>query len=87
MTSFHHPHRHARRPTFLGHSWLFYLSLCFFLLSLVIPTATADNNMFYPEDHWKYSTQITDLHQLESLIQSELETGRTLFVRWIASPL
>ena len=56
------------------------MALCLLLVA-VMPV-----HAIYPDDHWQYSTQITDESQFQSHIQSEIDAGRTLFVRWIASP-
>jgi len=45
----------------------------------------ADDDLFYPDDHWSYSTQIKDREAFDAHVRSEIEAGRTLFVRWIAS--
>lgn len=39
----------------------------------------------YPDDQWKYSTYLTD-ETIEHHIVDELAQGRTLFIRFIASP-
>ena len=39
----------------------------------------------YPDDLWSRSTKLTE-DNFESVIQEEIDAGRTLFVRWIASP-
>lgn len=39
----------------------------------------------YPDDHWNYSTQLTTDNWKET-IQSNIDEGKTMFVRWIASP-
>ena len=39
----------------------------------------------YPDDHWSYSTQVTSPEMFQGLIQDEIDAGKTLFVRWIAS--
>ena len=49
--------------------------------SLLISSIAA----IYPNDHWSYSTQLTE-ENFESTVQTEIEAGRTLFVRLIASP-
>lgn len=38
----------------------------------------------YPDDHWNYSTQLTS-DNFEGHLQSEIDAGRTVMVRWIAS--
>jgi len=38
----------------------------------------------YPDDHWTYSTKMTT-DNFEAKVTEEVEAGRTLFVRWIAS--
>jgi hypothetical protein len=49
--------------------------------SLLISSIAA----IYLDDHWSYSTQLTE-ENFQSTVQTEIEAGRTLFVRWIASP-
>ena len=51
-------------------------------------TTKQQQDLLYPEDHFRYSTKIHNQKQLNDLIQSEVTTtaGRTLFVRYIASP-
>lgn len=39
----------------------------------------------YPDDHWSYSTRLTESNFADK-VQEEIDAGRTLFVRWIASP-
>jgi len=38
----------------------------------------------YPDDHWKYSTKLTTENYAQK-IQSEIDVGKTVFVRFIAS--
>ena len=38
----------------------------------------------YPDDHWSYSTKITTSNYAET-IQAEIDNGKTVFVRFIAS--
>jgi hypothetical protein len=38
----------------------------------------------YPEDHWTYSTKITT-DNFADTVKENVDAGRTLFVRWIAS--
>jgi hypothetical protein len=35
----------------------------------------------YPEDHWTYSTKIKSREQLDALVKTESDAGKTLFVR------
>jgi len=39
----------------------------------------------YPDDHWNFSTKLT-VDNFDSTIQKEIDAGKTVFVRWIASP-
>jgi len=39
----------------------------------------------YPDGHWDYSKEMT-VDNFKGHVLSEIEAGRTLFVRWIASP-
>jgi hypothetical protein len=45
---------------------------------------TAQVQAIYPDDHWSYSAQLTE-ENFESTIQKEIDAGKTMFVRWIAS--
>jgi len=47
--------------------------------------ATTGVRAIYPDDHWNYSTKVT-MENFDGIVQEEIEAGRTLFVRWIASP-
>jgi hypothetical protein len=49
-------------------------------LALLAPTVSA----IYPSDHFQYSTKLTQANYV-SKIQSEIDLGKTVFVRWIAS--
>jgi hypothetical protein len=46
--------------------------------------ATAVIAGIYPPDHWTYSTKLTT-DNYASKISSEIDAGKTVFVRWIAS--
>jgi len=39
----------------------------------------------YPDGHFDYVTKVTDESQFTDLIKEEVDAGKTLFVRWIAS--
>lgn len=54
------------------------------LLGLTLITLVASSAAIYPSDHFKYSTKLTNSNYRE-FIKSEVDSGRTLFVRWIAS--
>ena len=41
-------------------------------------------NAIYPDDHWEYSNELT-VDTFKPFVADEIEAGRTLFVRWIAS--
>jgi len=38
----------------------------------------------YPDDHWSYSTKLTP-DNFDSFIKTGVDSGKTVFVRWIAS--
>ena len=38
----------------------------------------------YPEGHWKHATKLTTAN-FEGFVASQVDAGKTLFVRWIAS--
>jgi hypothetical protein len=54
------------------------------LLSAVFAAVNADD-LIYPDDHWTYATRLTE-DNFESTLKNEIESGRTMMVRWIASP-
>ena len=58
------------------------LKMLFAFVSVFFLTLTS---AIYPDDHWEYSTELTT-ENFDSFVESEIESGRTLFVRWIASP-
>jgi len=55
--------------------------LLLLLFSATIPAIRA----IYPDDHWMYSKKLTQSN-FKDTIQAEIDSGRTMFVRWIASP-
>jgi hypothetical protein len=38
----------------------------------------------YPDDHWTYSTELTTSNA-DDFIKTNVDAGKTVFVRWIAS--
>jgi len=46
--------------------------------------AVATAMAIYPDDHFDFSHKLT-VDNYKQHIQSEIDAGRTLFVRWIAS--
>jgi len=38
----------------------------------------------YPDDHWNYSTELTPDNG-DQFIKENVDAGKTVFVRWIAS--
>jgi len=53
------------------------------LLTAALASAAAVNAI-YPPDHWSYSTKLTQENYADK-IQGEIDGGKTVFVRWIAS--
>jgi hypothetical protein len=51
------------------------------VLAALVVAASAG---IYPDDHWTYSTKLTEAN-FESTIKENIDAGKTLFVRWIAS--
>lgn len=49
-------------------------------LALLVASASA----IYPDDHWDYSTKLT-VENYKDVIQSTIDAGKTLMVRFIAS--
>ena len=57
------------------------------ILSLALAallSATVASAGIYPPDHWTYSTKLTT-DNYASKISNEIDAGKTVFVRWIAS--
>ena len=38
----------------------------------------------YPEDHWSFSSKLT-VANFDETVKTQVDSGKTLFVRWIAS--
>jgi len=57
-----------------------------FILKLVLSAALIATVAagLYPDDHWSYSTKLTTENYVDT-IQSEIDNGKTVFVRWVAS--
>ena len=56
------------------------LSVVLFLSQITVEAEAS----IYPDDLWTYSTKLTTSNYVES-IQSEIDNGKTVFVRFIAS--
>jgi len=39
---------------------------------------------FYPEGHWNHATELT-VENFEETVKTNVDSGKTFFVRWIAS--
>jgi len=52
-----------------------------FLLVAFVATAAAG---IYPDDHWSYATELTT-DNADGFIKENIDAGKTVFVRWIAS--
>jgi hypothetical protein len=63
-------------------SGLFFVAMRFHaaLLSLLSIVSA-----IYPDDHWKFSQQLT-ASGFDQAIKEAVDTDKTMFVRWIASP-
>jgi hypothetical protein len=55
-----------------------------FLAVALTALLTAAVTAIYPSDHWSYSTKLTTSNYADK-IQEEIDAGKTVFVRWIAS--
>jgi len=53
-----------------------------FIAIVALPTLI---QAIYPDDHWNYSKKLTS-STFDDIVEEEINAGRTLFVRWIASP-
>jgi hypothetical protein len=54
------------------------------LLPVVLLALGAHASGIYPPDHWTYSTKLTE-ENFDSWLETTIASGRTAFVRWIAS--
>lgn len=54
------------------------------LLFLFVAAVIRSAHAIYPSDHWDFSTKLTEETYHET-IAAEVEAGKTVFVRWIAS--
>ena len=80
--------RNHHRSCFLRGSKALFLFLG--VAAVLLSGITSNNNgalvqAIYPDDLFDYSTQINNADQLQSLISTSIDAGKTLFVRWIAS--
>jgi hypothetical protein len=55
------------------------------LLLLSAVFAVNADDVIYPDDHWNYATRLTE-DNFASTLTAEIDAGRTMMVRWIASP-
>jgi hypothetical protein len=53
-------------------------------VALVGLAAAGGGGDIYPSDHWSYSTKLTKAN-MEQEIKSAVDSGKTMFVRMIAS--
>jgi len=53
-------------------------------VALFVSSAVLVVNAIYPDDHWNFSTKLTTSNYAET-IQSAIDGGKTVFVRFIAS--
>ena len=51
---------------------------------LVIAALLLQAFAIYPEDHWQYSTELST-DNFDGFIKDNVDAGKTVFVRWIAS--
>jgi hypothetical protein len=55
-----------------------------FLLLVLLALACSLALAIYPDDHWTYSTKLTEAN-FDETIKEAVDGGKTMFVRWIAS--
>eukprot|EP00956_Cyclotella_meneghiniana_P020993 scaffold37679_cov76-Cyclotella_meneghiniana.AAC.7 len=54
------------------------------LLTLALTAMLSMVAAIYPSDHWSYSTKLTTSNYADK-ISTEIDAGKTVFVRFIAS--
>jgi len=55
-------------------------------LSLLLGAVAAitANAGIYPDDHWDHATELTP-ENVDEFVKSNVDGGKTVFIRWIAS--
>jgi len=54
-------------------------------LSLLVGAVLASvGSAIYPDDHWSFATEL-DEKNVDEFVKSNVDSGKTVFVRWIAS--
>jgi hypothetical protein len=55
-------------------------------LSLLVGAvlATSASAAIFPDDHWTYSTELTT-ENVDNFVKENVDAGKTVFVKWIAS--
>ena len=51
----------------------------------VTAVLTPVTRAIYPDDHWNYATELTEA-TFDAFVQDNVQAGKSVFVRWIASP-
>jgi hypothetical protein len=55
-----------------------------FLFGMLAAALIGVCSAIYPEGHWDFSTKLT-VDTFDDVVKREVDAGKTLFVRWIAS--
>jgi len=50
----------------------------------VFASATVAHAGIYPDGHWERSTELTT-DNVDSFVKENVDAGKTVFIRWIAS--
>jgi len=54
-------------------------------LSLLVGAVLASvGNAIYPADHWSFATEL-DEKNCDEFVKSNVDAGKTVFIKWIAS--
>jgi hypothetical protein len=55
-------------------------------LSLLVGTflASTVSGAIYPDDHWDHATELTT-ENADDFVKTNVDAGKTVFIRWIAS--
>jgi hypothetical protein len=61
-----------------------FLALRILILAVLAIYVAAAGGKMYDSDHWQYSTKLTTSN-FDSVIKENVDAGKTIFVRWIAS--
>jgi hypothetical protein len=55
------------------------------LVATLAATLFAGASAIYPGDHWQFATKLNN-GIVDEFVKENVDAGKTVFIRWIASP-